>query len=143
MARQRLDTKQAAEALGITPDAVRKRASRGQLESDKDPDGKLHIWLDTDAPQSGQDDRERLIEFLYEQLEREREANRENRRLLAAALERIPAIEPPPDTPSEPRESPQTVSGNTGDARTPTEQEKPIPLWRRIFGVPRDFRHPR
>jgi septal ring factor EnvC (AmiA/AmiB activator) len=33
------------------------------------------------------------IDHLREQLDKEREANRENRRLLAAALERIPAIE--------------------------------------------------
>ena len=45
------------------------------------------------------------IDHLREQLDKEREANRENRRLLAAALERIPAIEA-----SEARESPQTGS---------------------------------
>jgi hypothetical protein len=45
------------------------------------------------------------IESLEVQLTQEREANRENRRLLAAALERIPAIESP-----EPRDGPGTVS---------------------------------
>jgi hypothetical protein len=33
------------------------------------------------------------IDHLWEQLDKEREANRENHRLLAVALERIPAIE--------------------------------------------------
>jgi hypothetical protein len=42
------------------------------------------------------------VAHLRRELAEEREANRENRRLLAAALERIPALEEP----SEPRESP-------------------------------------
>jgi hypothetical protein len=36
------------------------------------------------------------VQFLRNQLDAEREANRENRRLLAAALERIPELEAPP-----------------------------------------------
>jgi TolA-binding protein len=53
--------------------------------------------------------------------EAERAANRENRRLLAAALERIPAIEAPqepreqPETDAEPTEGPSPRS-NTGGA---------------------------
>jgi hypothetical protein len=57
------------------------------------------------------------VQYLREQLDNERrariESDRENRRLLAAALERIPAIEAPPDerdaseTPSYPRSDTQ------------------------------------
>ncbi len=50
MARQRMDVNQAAQALGISTDAVRKRARRGTLESEKDADGSLYIWLDADQP---------------------------------------------------------------------------------------------
>jgi len=48
------------------------------------------------------------IEHLREQLDKEREANGENRRLLVAGLERIRAIESSPDIPIiTPLQSPQ------------------------------------
>jgi hypothetical protein len=87
--RRRLDLRGAAEALGTSVDAVRKRIARGTLESEK-ADGKVYVWLDDGAPRS---DTERLISTLEEQLALEREAHAEARRLLAAALERIPAVE--------------------------------------------------
>ena len=54
------------------------------------------------------------VKYLREQLDAEREATRENRRLLAAALERIPELEAPPDTPPEPRELPQKSAEEPG-----------------------------
>ena len=55
------------------------------------------------------------IEHLREQLDTEREANHENRRILAAGLERILAIESSPDipnhdTPPEPSEADLSIS---------------------------------
>jgi excisionase family DNA binding protein len=38
---------QAAETLGISKDAVRKRVKRGTLPHTKDPDGKVHVFLDS------------------------------------------------------------------------------------------------
>ena len=46
MSRQRLDVKQAAEALGISSEGVRKRIKRGSLDSEKDSDGRVWVWLD-------------------------------------------------------------------------------------------------
>jgi hypothetical protein len=115
--------------LGLTVDAVRKRVKRGTLEAEKGSDGRLYVFLDhdqeSDHPRS---DTDRLISTLEEQLRLEREAHAEARRLLAAALERIPAIEAPesPETPAEPR--PSTPG--------PPEAEEPVdtrPWWRRIF----------
>ena len=51
-----------------------------------------------------------------EQLEAERQAHSEARRLLMAALERIP---PQLEAPSEPRESPQTVEEEPERAHSP------------------------
>jgi hypothetical protein len=100
MARRRLELRAAAAALGISVDAARKRVLRGSLESEKAPDGRVYVWLDEDqdtGADSGtpRSDTERLISTLQEQLSLEREAHAEARRLLAAALERIPALEPP------------------------------------------------
>jgi len=76
-----------------------------------------------------------LIAELQDRVRSLEEANRENRRLLAAALERIPAIEPSAET----RESPETATdaedrvehrpGTTG-AREGTQRS----WWRRMFG---------
>jgi hypothetical protein len=121
MARRRLELRAAAAALGISVDAARKRVLRGSLESEKAPDGRVYVWLDEDqdtGADSGtpRSDTERLISTLQEQLTLEREAHAEVRRLLAAALERIPALEPPesPETPSEPvpnNEPPEAEKG--------------------------------
>ena len=42
--RQRLNAQEAAEALGISVDAVRMRAWRGTLDSELE-NGRLHVWL--------------------------------------------------------------------------------------------------
>jgi len=48
MTRQKLDTKQAAQVLGISTDAVHKRARRGSLDSEKGSDGRVYVWLDVE-----------------------------------------------------------------------------------------------
>lgn len=144
MTRQRLNAQDAAAALGISVDAVRMRARRGSLESEHDANGRLYVWLDIDEPQP---DSAALISelrahnaTLREQLAAERRANDENRRLLAAALERIPAIEAPaaPESP-EPRESPVTfrVGRERADPgeeargqQEPTERPRQRSSWR-------------
>jgi len=132
--RQRLDLGDAADVLGLTVDAVRKRVKRGTLESEKDADGRVYVFLDTDqesgAPRS---DTERLISTLQEQLALEREAHAEARRLLAAALERIP---PQLEPPQEARETPEKDAAPRPGTQIPPETpaEEPRPWWRRMFG---------
>jgi len=128
----------AADVLGLTVDAVRKRVKRGTLESERASDGRLYVFLDVDpdagAPRS---DTDRLIFTLEEQLRLEREAHAEARRLLAAALERIPPQLEAPTAPSEPRESPETPSEPRPSTTGPPPAETPAesrPWWRRVFG---------
>jgi hypothetical protein len=77
------------------------------------------------------------IRSLEEQLREERRANDENRRLLAAALERIPAIEAPSAASRSPRDRP---SGRSPASDTPGQGEglggdpEGRSWWRRIFG---------
>jgi hypothetical protein len=156
MSRQRLDVKQAAEVLGISSEGVRKRIKRGTLDSEKSQDGRVFVWLDgSDADRTsgptrsdngshtnGATDRtdygpgsdaldtslQDQVSYLRTQLDLEREANRENRRLLAAALERIPAIESPrvaePQAHSESREAPVTADEGTANSDVPPEQQE-------------------
>ena len=143
--RRRLTVPKAAEALGVTVDAVRGRIRRGKLEAEHDA-GTVYVWIDaaegadsrgpsetSQGPPSDQSERindlREQVDYLREQLEQANERDRENRRLLAAALERMPpALEAaespqsraPPDTPQETTEGPQ-----------PGTQR---PWWRRMFG---------
>ena len=80
------------------------------------------------------------VRYLERSLDREREARREEsrelRRLLAASLERIPAIEPPEAT-----ESPETAPGDTESTEMPADatgaqeapQQERRSWWRRVF----------
>ena len=49
MTSQRLTVQEAAEMLGTSVDAVRMRVRRGSLESEKDPDGRVYVWVDGNA----------------------------------------------------------------------------------------------
>ena len=85
---RRVRVAEAAEALGISAEAVRMRVRRGTLRSERR-------------------DRVRSLEG---QLEGEREANRENRRIIAALTSRIPELPTPPmflESPSEATGEPQ------------------------------------
>lgn len=158
---------EAAEILGITPDAVRSRLRRGTLQRspERGEDGEVLVVMPAprNADQSGNQsetvydqstdqsedqsptDRdasatvalvERMgseIDHLREQLDKEREANRENRRLLAAALERIPAIEG-----GDERDAPETASPRSDKGTAPEDSQEPIERrswWRRFFGL--------
>ncbi len=76
------------------------------------------------------------VSYLREQLDKEREANRENRRLLAAALERIPELEAPRDATPETRDAPETASDGLGKGAGRGEERSPQQgsWWRRFFG---------
>jgi hypothetical protein len=119
--RQRLTVPQAAEALGVTVDAVRGRIRRGKLEAEHDK-GAVYVWIDASeaADSRGPSETSRgpaleqaervedlrdQVAYLREQLEQANERDRENRRIIAALASRIPQLE----APSEVRESPETV----------------------------------
>ena len=121
MTDERLTLRQAAARLGVSESAIRKRVERDTLRSDKGPDGRRYVYLDTGADtvtDEGPDvsataERGALIselrahnDTLREQLEAERQAHAEARRLLMAALERIP---PQLEAPQESRETAETV----------------------------------
>ena len=135
MARQRLDVNQAAEVLGISTDAVRKRARRGSLHSEKAEDGSLYIWLDGGTPpgstptQAHLDSLQEQIDFLRRELER-KDA------LLLSMTEAMKALNPPAH--EEPPESPEGAGEAAGSTAPPQEQEQPSSQerswWRRWFG---------
>ena len=138
MTRQRVTTKEAAEALGISVEAVRKRIERGQLGHER-VDGRVYVYLDGDQTGSGPDvevestalisEKNARIELLERQLTEANERDRENRRIIAALTQRIPQLE----APAEPRESLETVTEQEEADARPQSGER-VPWWRRVFG---------
>jgi hypothetical protein len=132
--RRRLDLREAAEVLDTSVDAVRKRVARGTLESEK-ADGKVYVWLDDGVPRSDADalmsEMRARIDDLKEQLEAERQAHAEARRIIAGLVERVPQLE----APSEPPESPEAAT-ETADEHPPggAQEGARRPWWRRLFG---------
>jgi len=112
---ERVSVPQAADHLGTTVDAIRDRVHRGTIPYERDELGRVWVLLDTGRPRqdatghrqdTGQPQYEpddalisemrEHIEDLRAQLEAERQAHAEARRLLLSALEKIPpAIEAP------------------------------------------------
>jgi len=155
----------AARVMGISRDALYKRIRRDSVGWERGEDGRIYVHVDTatdaatdthiDAAMDASTDQSALIASLEEQVSylrevvrsrddeirrREEEYREEARRkdhLLAAALERIPAIESP-DTPSEPREAPVTPSEEQHGTHASPESQEPSQRrswWRAFFGL--------
>ena len=149
-----MSVSEAADALGISEDAVRSRIKRGTLTSVRGG-GRVFVILGgqrsrdqpSDRPIDRPDESNALtsqmqgeIAYLRGQLEAERQAHAEARRLLMAALERIP---PQLEAPQEPPEDAETVKeasdsaerrSSLGGAQEGTQRPRSRPWWRRIIG---------
>ncbi len=146
--------REAAEVLGVSKEAVRKRVKRGSLRSVKGEDGMVYVYLPASPPmgedavgdrdQGAQDpahlgDRDRgdhgdlrdaLIAELRAEVEAWREESRRKDHIIAGLVERLPPqLEAPQTTAedaggSEPRPA-------TEDAQEGSERRS---WWRRWFG---------
>ena len=100
---------EAAEVLGISPEAVRNRLSRGTLQSEK-VEGRVHVILprpdrsqstgdvSSDIPTDIVEELRDRISYLERQVEEEREARRRADTLLARMMDRLPELEAPSET---------------------------------------------
>jgi hypothetical protein len=150
-----VDLQEAAGLLGVSTEAVRKRATRGSLHSEKRDDGRVVVWMDDDRTEGGRKaqgeasaDGGALVEVLTEQvaylkaqLDIRTEELREHRRLLAGLIERVPELEAPKEqsgaaeqsvAPETVEEEPEEVGprSDTGGAQGGAQR----PWWRRMFG---------
>jgi hypothetical protein len=144
---RRTTVAEAAQVLGISAEAVRGRIRRGTLPVDREG-GTVYVLLE----QPSDDRTDLLIAELQDRVRSLEEANRENRRIIAALTSRIPQL--PAVTPSEitaaPREeaaeAPESAEprSSTGDSQSSYERprdtaEFPVrgsllrPWWKRVF----------
>ncbi len=152
----RVSLQEAADLLNTTVDAVRMRARRGTLRSEKGDDGRVYVWVDPDQGGDKSHDKssvevqayEELVEDLRgqvgylraelrEERQRHAEADRENRRIVAGLISRVPELEAlrDPMTATDVHDGVE-VHDAGADAHKPpqTAQEgQRSPWWRRIF----------
>jgi predicted ArsR family transcriptional regulator len=141
--RERVTVQEAARQLGITESAVRKRVQRGILEHDKEADGRLYVYLDTQdigrdqVPDSSYDMLVRRLENENEFLRRELERKDT---ILLNMTEAMKALSPPSqEAPPDERESSETAvkqGGGEPHSDTSGSQEgvQRRPWWRRMLG---------
>jgi hypothetical protein len=131
----RLTVAEAALKLGISEAGVRERIQRNQIPHERDDDGSLRVWVSPGEARHAEfrdasprpESRALISEMrgriasLEHQLEQERQANSEHRRLLVAALERIP---PQLEAPQESPEDAETVEEAPEEAAPPSAAEE-------------------
>jgi excisionase family DNA binding protein len=151
---ERMTVAEAAEVLGTSKEAIRKRISRGTLRSEKDADGTVYVYVpyvsgtpsgteETDRDLLYQEMRDR-IGYLERQVEEEREARRRADTLLARLMDRMPELEGPERPAGAPVSPTEGASGTGG----PGHAQRPIAAeendesrsgearswWRKLFG---------
>jgi hypothetical protein len=144
--------REAAEVLRISQHAIRQRIRRNTLASEKTAAGRVYVLLDRDALVSGEppedpsgeasgvDPVQMLREhnqMLREQLAEAHAANRENRRIIAGLIQRVPELAPPRDEPHGPETDAETYEGvdaPTDRGERETGVQRRSSWWRRFFG---------
>lgn len=156
----RVPVDEAARRLGIKAESIRKRIYRGSLKADKEPDGRLMVYLDDTDEAHGQSTDEvrghesgavggaenasaRLIEHLEAEIEfQRRESERKDAIIMqlsqanaeqARTIRVLEAPREPPEATQRPQEAAQeSPQGDVGvQDKEPAE---PRPWWRRVFG---------
>jgi hypothetical protein len=138
----RVSVYQAAEIMGVTVDAIRKRVSRGTISHERDEDGRVWVVLDTDQdaaskvrdadqPQSASDalisEMRNRIAFLEQEMEAWREESRRKDTIIMNMTEAMKALNPPaPEGSSEARESDVSPGpiGELGELREELDAER-------------------
>jgi hypothetical protein len=122
LATRRLTLREAAEILGVSKEAVRKRVIRGTIRSETGEDGRRYVYVDDRGDEARTHEPDTLISQMQERLpflERELEIRTEEIRrrdtIIMNMTEAMKAISPPArEESSEPRESPVSAADGAG-----------------------------
>ncbi len=152
---RRVTLREASVLLGVSEGAIRKRVARGTIRSEMGEDGLRYVWVPegTDGGDDGGEDAsythepdamrhgEELVEelrdrvrFLEGQLAQANERDRENRRLLAGLIERVPELEAPrqqPEAREAVEEKQERAEPRSGTAGAQEAAQRP---WWRFWG---------
>jgi excisionase family DNA binding protein len=139
---------EAAEALGVTVDAIRKRIQRGTIAHKRDGNGRVYVLLDKvstlrdrdkDTYQTSQYDlveslRDQIV-YLRNELRTRSEELRRKDHIIAALTDRISELEAPQGA-TERRQTASVSSEGAEPTQEGTGAQKSAqrPWWRRVLG---------
>ena len=145
----RLTVAQAADRLGVTQDAVRKRIARGTIRHEKNKEGRIFVYLDTFERESKTDqdnerdaesktvsdaDQDKYTRSLEDQIDFLRRELERKDTIIMSLTQRIPELEASPET----QEGHVTASEEADKSTAAQEQQKPLQRrswWRAFFGL--------
>jgi len=136
-AKRRVTLRDAAVRLGVSQGVIRKRAARGTIRSEMGEDGLRYVYLDDSEAMDARDGRgadggtdalvaelRDQVRFVERQLEAERQAHAEARRIIGGPVQRIPELEATQDV----SESPESRS-DTPATEAREGAQKPAESW--------------
>jgi hypothetical protein len=144
----RVTVPEAAEMMGVTQSAIRKRVHRGTIPWDKDHEGRIYVYVDPSelSPETrggkarntstGQS-RDEVLEAYRDQVEFLRRELERKDTLLMSLMQRVPKLELATDSSTEIQEPPVSPSAEAGKGTVP-EQQQPSQRrswWRAFFGL--------
>jgi hypothetical protein len=140
----RVTIQDAARLLGISEGAVRKRVKRGTLEHDKEPDGRLYVYLDggrrgiDDIQDAGVDPHnDALISRLEDEVEFLRDQVRRQQEIIAQQSVTMRALTASQETPQAPETGAEASEGRERPPEPAGREEateRRSSWWRRWFG---------
>ena len=153
----------AARILGVSKQAIRQRIYRDTIPHRKESDGtvlvritghnpetngetngKSYAETPDDIPEHAEavsreliDELRNRIDFVERQLEQANERDRENRRIIAGLVQRVPELEPTSNSSSGPQDSSRTPSGEQENGTGPADDTDPQKRswWRRLLDI--------
>ena len=138
----RITVPEAADLLGVTQSAVRKRIQRGTIPWDKDEEGRIFVYVDPSevGPETGEDtsrdtvagqSQDELLEVYREQVDFLRRELERKDTIIMSLTQRIPELE----RAQEPRDPPETATEETAKGSEASEKEQRRSwLYRFFFG---------
>ena len=136
-ATRRVTLKEAAERLGVSKEAVRKRVTRGTLRSDMGGDGRRYVYLDAGGDEAPTHEGDALISEMRSRIQFLEDELQRKDAILLNMTEAMKALNPPAQAgPSEERESDVSPGPTNTPTEASTEAQEGVrrPWWRRVFG---------
>lgn len=135
--RERVTVQEAAQRLGITESAIRKRVGKGDIRSEKVLEGKkerLYVFLDPDEERLPEPFREKYMRSLEDRVRTLEDEVYRQQAIILSMSQSLQALTGASETP----EMPSQAAEGSEPHPTPEEPQEPTsrerPWWRRVFG---------
>jgi hypothetical protein len=139
----RVTVAQAADALGVSQDAVRKRIARRTIPHDRDESGRVYVYLTpsetvhkTDQDTASKTVQDAYVRSLEDQIAFLRRELERKDTILLNLTDRIPQLEAPRESPETVEEAPEGSESRhaTPGPQTAAQGSERRSWWRRLIG---------